>query len=88
VASIKVYIPLVDQRNLSNYRPIFKRLGLEPTAFSEEADAVLPLTDFGATKVSGHSKYMPASSLDKILNRDKLYETGLKTLPTTVLIVS
>jgi hypothetical protein len=86
MAAVNVYMSLEDQRmGLAAYKPTLDRLGIGLTPFANGADSVLPLSDYSAVKVAGHSRYMPTASLDKILNRDRLHETGLPTLPTTVI---
>lgn len=85
MASLKVYMPLADQRfGLWAFKSTLDRLGVSISAFPEDADSVLPLSDASAAKITGHPRYMPMDSMDKILNRDRLHETGLRVLPTTV----
>jgi hypothetical protein len=86
MATVNVYMPFADQRlGLAAYKPALDRLGIGVTPFKEGADSVLLLSDRTASDVGGHPRYMPVSSLEKILNRDRLHETGLLTLPTTVI---
>jgi hypothetical protein len=86
MAAVNVYMPLADQRiGLAAYKPTLDRLGIGVTPFKDGADSVLLVSDHTAVSVGGHPAYMPASSLEKILNRDRLHETGLATLPTVVI---
>jgi len=86
MAAVNVYMPLADQRRgLAAYKPTLDRLGIGVTPFKEGADSVLLLYDSTAMNTGGHPRYMPVSSLEKILNRDRLHETGLLTLPTVII---
>jgi hypothetical protein len=86
MAAVNVYMPLADQRiGLAAYKPTLDRLGIGVTPFKDGADSVLLVSDHTAVSVGGHPAYMPVSSLEKTLNRDRLHETGLATLPTVVI---
>lgn len=80
---IKLFIPIKDQAiGLFAYKQLLDDLGVQLTANIKEADAVLPLTDKGAYVCVDHPRFMPKSSLEKLLNKQRLNETGLATLPT------
>lgn len=85
MAQLKLHMSLADQRWLPAYKPTLDRLGVEVTPFKAGVDGVLPLYDASASTLGGHPCYMPQASLDKILNKERLGETGLPTLPTTVI---
>lgn len=85
MATVTLYVPMADQRRLSAYKPTLDRLGVLVSPFVVGTDGVLPLFDRSALLAAGHQRYMPQASLDKILNKDRLGETGLPTLPTTVI---
>lgn len=78
-------IPLVDQRfGIWSYSSCFSRLNIDVKALDLNSPA-MALTDLGATKLVDHPRFMPKTSLDILLNRDRLSETGLPTLPTVVI---
>lgn len=86
MAQVSVYMSLDDQRTgLFAYKPTLDRLGVSVSAIPIATTSVLPLFDISATKLADHPMYMPKSSLDKILNKDRLGETGLLALPATVI---
>lgn len=85
MAQVKLHISLADHHRLFAYKPTLDRLGVEVTPFSADVDGVLPLYDASASTLGGHPRYMPQASLDKILNKDRLHETGLPTIPTTII---
>lgn len=85
MAQLKLHMSLADQRRLSAYKSTLDRLGIEVTPFASGANGVLPLYDSSTAQFADHLNYMPQESLDKLLNKDRLHETGLASLPTTVI---
>lgn len=81
---MKLFFPLSNHRRIGAYRPALARLGVSITLNSAEADAVLPLGDSAALPLAGHPKFMSQAALDVVLNKDRLGETGLTVLPTTL----
>jgi hypothetical protein len=85
MAGVKLYMTLEDQRmGIASYQSTLARIGVSITSIPSEGVSVLPLTDRATLNMVGHQGFMPQESLDKILNKDRLHETGLPTLPTTV----
>lgn len=86
MAGVKVYMTLEDQRmGVAAYHSTFSRLGVSVTALPDGCASVMPLTERASLRMAGHPQYMPHDSLDKIINKDRLHETGLPALPTTVI---
>lgn len=73
---------------LRSLTPMFDRLGITVTPILAKAEVVFPLTDAAAVVVADHPRFMPRSSLEILLNKDRLGETGLPTIPTTVILES
>lgn len=81
---MKLYIPSKDQSfGLSAYSALLKSFGVEVVSAAHGADAVLPLTDLGSLLCVDHPRFMPSDSLQVVLTRHRLHETGLPALPTT-----
>jgi len=81
---MKLYIPPSDKRiGSQSYIDALTRVGISLTVDVHKADIVLPLTDRGAQEVQNHPRFMPAASLNIILDRLLLSETGMPTIPTT-----
>lgn len=83
MANLKVYIPHRDLAvGRSSYSTPLELLGLDVVVDINEADLVLPLSDGGAMQCAGHPRFMSQESLDILMYRDRLHESGLPTLPT------
>lgn len=82
MAAVSIYIPQIDRVRGAPYSLAAGRVGARIVGLPP-GDAVLPLSDVGAYAVAGHPRFMPLDSLDIVLRRDRLHETGLATLPTT-----
>lgn len=85
MAAVKLLIPLKDQRHSYELRSVLAKLGVEIVSASEVAAGALALTDGGSMALAGHPLFMPAESLDIVLTRERLVETGLPVIPTTVI---
>lgn len=85
MAALKVYMPLPDQQTgLAAYKQTLKRLGITAVSTPSGVDGVLLTSDRSAIATAGHANYMSKEAVDIVLTRDRLGETGLPVLPTTV----
>lgn len=65
--------------------PVLAGLDVCVSAMASGVGGALALTDRGSMALAGHPMFMPAESLDIVLTRDRLGETGLSVMPTIVI---
>lgn len=84
MAQLSIYVPSRDRNLALHISAVASRVGAFIYGLPN-ANAALPLTDAGAILTAGHPRFMPKESVDIVLNRERLSETGLPVLPTVVI---